>query len=182
MGRAAVTAGACRAALLLAGCLSAASALAEPLTTPPDGVEVRIDTVLASNAGTRFDPALKPLKQPFISLFPYSSYRLLQGEQRVAAWRREEQFMLPGERYLVIMPRGVHGDRVSLNVMLMQGSRPLVNTVLSLKNNGTFLVAGPRYGGGVLIFAIHARTTTPPAAALSLRTSGEPPAAAPPQP
>jgi hypothetical protein len=175
MGFRAVTAGARRAAVLLATCLAATPAAGESLSTPADGVEVRIDTVLASNAGTGFDSALKPLKQPFRSLFPYSSYRLLQGEQRVAAWRREEQFMLPGERYLVIIPRGVHGDRVSLNVMLMQGSRPLVNTVLSLKNNGTFLVAGPRYGGGVLIFAIWARTTTPPPTSLPLRTSADQP-------
>jgi len=174
MGFRAVRRGVHRAALLLATCL-ATSAAAESLSTPPDGVEVRIDTVLASNADTIFDSALKPLRRPFRSLFPYSSYRLIQAEQRIAVWRREEQFMLPGERYLVITPRGLHGDRVSLNVMLMQGNRPLVNTVLSLKNHGTFLVAGPRYGGGVLIFAIGARTTTAPPASLPLRASAEQP-------
>ena len=148
-----------RAMVLLAGCLvMAGAAIAETLNTPEEGVEVRIDTVLAGNAGKGFDPALRPLKEPFRALFPFSSYRLVQAERRMAVWRREEQFMLPGQRYLVIIPRGVQGDRVSLSLMLMQGSRPLVNTVLSLKNNGTFLVAGPRYDGGVLIFAIGART------------------------
>ena len=148
-----------RAVLLVAGCLMMAGAgVAENLSTPEEGIEVRIDTVLAGNSGKGFDPALRPLKEPFRGLLPYSSYRLVQGERRVAVWRREEQFMLPGQRYLVIIPRGVQGDRVSLSLMLMQGSRPLVNTVLSLKDNGTFLVAGPRYDGGVLIFAIRART------------------------
>jgi hypothetical protein len=147
-----------RATLIVAGYLAmCGAALAETLGTPDQGVEVRIDTVLASNSDKGFDPALRPLRQPFRGLFPYSSYRLLQGERRLAAWRKEEQFMLPGQRYLVVIPRGVQGDRVSLSVMLMQGSRPLVNTVLSLKNQGTFLVAGPRYGDGVLIFAIGAR-------------------------
>lgn len=147
-----------RATLVFAGYLAmCGAALAETLGTPDQGVEVRIDTVLASNSDRGFDPALRPLRQPFRGLFPYSSYRLLQGERRLAAWRKEEQFMLPGQRYLVVIPRGVQGDRVSLSVMLMQGSRPLVNTVLSLKNQGTFLVAGPRYGDGVLIFAIGAR-------------------------
>ena len=152
-----------RAVLLVAGCLVVAgAAVAEMLTTPEGGIEVRIDTVLAGNSGKGFDPALRPLKQPFRALFPYSSYRLVQGERRMAAWRREEQFMLPGQRYLVIMPRGIQGDRVSLSLMLMQGSRPLLNTVVSLKNNGTFLVAGPRYNDGVLIFAINARTRPAP--------------------
>lgn len=163
-----------RAALLVAGCLvMAVAAVAETLSIPNEGVEVRIDTVLAGNADKAFDPALRPLKEPFRALFPFSSYRLVQGERRLAVWRREEQFLLPGQRYLVVIPRGVQGDRVSLSVMLMQGSRPLVNTVLSLKNNGTFLVAGPRYDGGILIFAIGARTKAlnPPSLPLSTSTS-----------
>lgn len=170
-----------RATLIVAGYLAmCGAARAEPLGTPHGGVEVRIDTVLASNAGKAFDPALRPLKQPFRGLFQYSSYRLLQGERRLAAWRHEERFLLPGQRYLVIIPRGVQGDRVSLAVMLMQGSRPLVNTVLSLKNNGTFLVAGPNHGDGVLIFAIGARAAVPPNADRPLQASAPaaPPAAA----
>jgi len=161
-----------RAVLLVASCLMMAGAgVAETLGTPEEGIEVRIDTVLAGNSDKVFDPALRPLKQPFRGLFPFSSYRLVQAERRMATWRREEQFMLPGQRYLLIIPRGVQGDRVSLSLMLMQGSRPLVNTVLSLKNNGTFLVAGPRYDGGVLIFAITARTRPAAAQNLPLRAS-----------
>lgn len=140
--------------------LCGAAAVAEEAVegTVGDGVEVRIDTVVASNSGQTFDPALASLRQPFVGLFPYSSYRLIQGEQRRVEWRREAQFLLPGGRYLVIMPRGYKDGRVSLNVMLIQGSRPLVNTVLALKNHGTFLVGGPHYGDGVLIIAIGAGT------------------------
>lgn len=123
-----------------------------------DEVEVRIDTVLASNAGKAFDPALAALRQPFVGLLPYSSYRLLQGEQRRVAWRREAEFLLPGGRSLVIIPRGYKDGRVLLNVMLIAGARPLVNTVLALKDHGVFLVAGPRYEEGVLIIAIGAGT------------------------
>jgi len=172
MGFARVSGGAARAVLLVAASLLLAPAGGDAgelaLTTPDDGVEVRIDTVLASNAGKTFDPALARLKRPFRGLFPYSSYRLIQGERRVMPWRREEQFLLPGGRYLVVMPRGIHDDRVSLGVMLIQGTRPLLNTVLSLKNRGVFLVGGPRYGDGVLIIAIGARTRQ---VALPLQTS-----------
>jgi len=122
-------------------------------------VEVRIDTVLASNTGTSFDPALAQLRQPFVGLFPYSSYRLIQGEQRRIGWRREAEFLLPGGRYLVVIPRGYKDGRVQLSLMLIQGTRPLVNTALALKDNGVFLVAGPHYKEGVLIIAIAAATT-----------------------
>ena len=161
-----------RAVLLVASCLMMAGAgVAETLSTPEEGIEVRIDTVLAGNSDKAFDPALRPLKQPFRGLFPFSSYRLVQAERRKAAWRREEQFMLPDQRYLVIIPRGVQGDRISLSLMLIQGSRPLLNTMVSLKNNGTFLVAGPRYQGGVLIFAINARTRSAAPQNLQLHAS-----------
>jgi hypothetical protein len=119
---------------------------------------VRIDTVLASNSGKTFDPALASLRQPFGRMFTYTSYRLVQGEQRRVHWRRETEFLLPGGRYLVIVPRGYKDDRVLLNVMLLAGTRPLINTTLSLKNHGVFLLAGPRYEEGTLIIAIGAGT------------------------
>ncbi len=175
MGRRRIVSQAAPAALLGVVCLTlGALAHAEQAARPGDGVEVRIDAVLASNSGTAFDSALKPLKRPFVSLFPYSSYQLLQGERRLVAWRREEVFMLPGGRYLLLMPRGVTDDRVSLNLVLMQGARALVSTVVSLKNRGTFLVGGPPHGEGVLIIAIGAATAGPPPQ-LTQHTAATPP-------
>jgi hypothetical protein len=175
MGRRRIGRQAVPAALLGAVCLTlAALARGEQIAAPDGGVEVRIDAVLASNAGTVFDSALKPLKRPFVSLFPYSSYRLLQGERRVVAWRREEVFMLPGGRYLLLMPRGVQDDRVSLNLVLMQGTRALVSTVVSLKNRGTFLVGGPPHGDGVLIIAIGAEMAAPASRPLSKQVATTP--------
>jgi hypothetical protein len=149
--------------LILSACLSLFGAVAWGDETPgavDEEVEVRIDTVLASNTGKGLDPALAALRQPFVGLLPYSSYRLVQGEQRRVAWRREAEFLLPGGRYLVVIPRGYKDGRVLLNLMLISGTRPLVNTVLALKNHGVFLVAGPRYEEGTLIIAIGAGTTT----------------------
>ena len=138
--------------------LIAASARAQEARAAGDEVDVRIDTVLASNRGKMFDPALAELRQPFVSLFQYSSYRLLQGEQRRVAWRRQAEFLLPGGRSLVVIPRGYKDGRVQLSVMLIHGTRPLVNTALALKNNGVFLLAGPHYQEGTLIIAIGAGT------------------------
>jgi hypothetical protein len=140
--------------------LLAAAAAAEDAPATGEEVEVRIDTVLASNTGQTFDPALAALRQPFGRMFHYTSYRLVQGEQRRVIWRREAEFLLPGGRYLVVIPRGYKDDRVLLSVMLLDGTRPLINTNLALKNHGVFLVAGPRHEGGTLIIAIGAGTTT----------------------
>jgi hypothetical protein len=147
--------------LALFGAVAAAE---DAAATGDEEVEVRIDTVLASNSGKGFDPALASLRQPFVGLLPYSSYRLVQGEQRRVAYRREAEFLLPGGRYLVVVPRGYKDGRVQLSVMLIQGTRPLVNTTLALRNHGVFLVAGPHYQEGVLIIAIGAGTTMQAAA------------------
>jgi len=139
--------------------LIGAVAGAEEVTAARDDeVEVRIDTVLASNTGTSFE-APAALRQPFVGLFHYSSYRLVQGEERRVAWRREAEFLLPGGRYLVVVPRGYKDGRVLLNVMLIAGTRPLINTALALKDHGVFLLAGPHYQEGILVIAIGAGTT-----------------------
>jgi hypothetical protein len=119
-------------------------------------VEVRIGAVLASSVGQNFDNRLASLRRQFDSLLPYSSYRLIQEERRRIPWLREAEFRLPGRRYLLVMPREYANGRVSLNVMLVQGARILVNTAVSLRNNGTFLVGGPHHEDGVLIIAIGA--------------------------
>ena len=170
MGRVQVTGRSLPASLLILSAYLAlvGAASAEDLATAGEEVEVRIDTVLASNSGKGFDPDLASLRQPFGRMLPYSSYRLVQGEQRRVNWRREAEFLLPGGRYLVVIPRGYKDDRVLLSVMLLAGTRPLVNTTLALKNHGVFLVAGPRYEEGTLVIAIgatmtgvQARTRTP---------------------
>jgi hypothetical protein len=43
-----------------------------------------------------------------------------------------------------------------MKLMLVEGSRPLFDTVIGLRNRGTFLVGGPRHQDGVLIIAIGA--------------------------
>jgi hypothetical protein len=162
MGRDQVTGRPVPASLLILSAylaLLATATAAEEAAVAGEEVEVRVDTVLASNADKDFDPALASLRRPFISLFPYSSYLLIQGEQRRVSWRREAEFMLPGGRYLIVMPRGFKDGRIMLNIMLISGTRPLVNTTMALKNHGVFLVAGPRYGEGTLIIAIGAGTT-----------------------
>jgi hypothetical protein len=112
-------------------------------------------TVIASRTGPArpMDASLRSLA-PSLKRFPYSSYRLLQAEFRpVALWGMAE-FPVPGGRHLLVRPTEIDGDRVLLSVMLLQGRKTLMNTVLRLKNKGEFVVAGPEHDGGVLFLAI----------------------------
>lgn len=140
------------------GTLSMCAALCVPEARAQEnnGVEVRIGAVFASNTEQSFDPRLATLRQQFDTLFPYTSYRLIKEERRTVSWGRQAGFDLPGGRYLLVIPREYKEGRVSMKLMMVEGSRPLFDTVIGLRNQGTFLVGGPRHQDGVLIIAIGA--------------------------
>lgn len=125
---------------------------------PPNAVEIRIGAVLASNSGKEFDQRLASLHRQFDTLFPYSSYRLVKEERQQVPWGAKVGFDIPGGRYVLVVPKEFKNDRVLMKVMVIEGSRPIVDTALSLRNHATFLVGGPRQHEGVLILWIGAGT------------------------
>ena len=123
-----------------------------------NAVEVRIGAVLASNSGNEFDARLASLQRQFDTLFRYTSYRLVKEERQQVPWGGKVAFDIPGGRYLLVIPREFKNDRVSMKVMVLEGARPIIDTVLSLRNHATFLIGGPRQPDGVLILSIGADT------------------------
>jgi hypothetical protein len=136
-----------------------AAQVVEPAASPSaGGVEVRVGAVLASNASKEFDTRLAALHRQFNALFPYSSYRLVKEERQQVRWGERVGFDIPGGRYVVVIPKEYKNDRVAMKVMVLEGARPIIDTAVSLRNRGTFLVAGPREQEGVLILSIGAET------------------------
>lgn len=129
-------------------------------TTSPvvNAVEVRLGAVLASNSGNEFDARLTSLQRQFDTLFRYTSYRLVKEERQQVPWGGKVAFDIPGGRYLLVIPREFKNERISMRVMLIEGTRPVVDTALSLRNHATFLVGGPQQHEGVLILSIGADT------------------------
>jgi len=149
--------------LLVVCSLSGAAAAQERVATRTGephtrGVEVHIGAVLASNSGREFDQRLASLQRQFNALFAYSSYRLVKEQRQQVAWGERVAFDIPGGRYVVVIPKEFKNDRVLMKVMLIQGSRPIIDTALSLRDHATFLVGGPRESNGVLILSIGATT------------------------
>jgi hypothetical protein len=134
---------------------SAAVATGHPLAS---AVEVRIGAVLASNSGKEFDQRLASMQRQFNTLFAYSSYRLVKEQRQQVAWGEKVGFDIPGGRYVLVIPKEFKDNRVLMKVMVIEGSRPIVDTALSLRNHATFLVGGPREHDGVIILSIGADT------------------------
>lgn len=145
----------------LVGCAAVVTMMhvlvAEPALAA-DSVELRVGCVLASNSGQDFDERLVPLRARFTRLFRYTSYSLVKEKKERVAIGSKMGFDVPGGRYLLIVPKEIRKDgTVAVKVMLLEGSRPIVDTAVSLRSRGIFLVAGPQHDEGALILSIGAR-------------------------
>ncbi|MBI2089506.1 MAG: hypothetical protein HYT78_12320 [Deltaproteobacteria bacterium] len=123
----------------------------------PQGVQVRIGTILASNESEDFDPKLSRMKNQ-LEVIKYSSYRLIKEESQRVGWRSNAVFEIPGGRSLVVVPQEYRNQRLALKVRLIEGEKPLLDTTVRLRNRGYFLLGGPAHEGGVLILSISAMT------------------------
>jgi hypothetical protein len=142
--------------LLLGG--SASAQVLQPVLH----VMVSTKIVAASYGGNcKLDGADTIALRKALRLFPYTSYCLVQHDRRQVDVAGMEEFPVPGQRQLLIQPTGFRDGRVSLDVMLMEGRRMLLNTALKLKDGGEFLVAGPQHEDGVLFLAIGASIPKP---------------------
>jgi len=121
----------------------------------PQGVQLSIGTILASNESDDFDAKLSKMKNQ-LEVIKYSSYRLVKEESQKVPWNGNALFEIPGGRTLAVMPQEYRNSRVSLKVRLQEGEKPLLDTTVRIRNRGNFLLGGPAHEGGVLILSISA--------------------------
>ena len=85
-------------------------------------------------------------------------------------------FEMPGGRILHIAPSSVLDNMISMEIVLFEGTRPLMTTDLKLMNHAVLVVGGPRYRQGMLITMISTDAVDRPG------PHGPPPEAMPPPP
>jgi len=119
-------------------------------------VDVRVGAVLASNSGNEFDHRLASMRRQFDNLFSYTSYKLVKEQRQRVAFGANAGFDVPGGPYVLVMPRAYKNERVMMKVVVIKNSKPIVDTLVSLRKQGTFIVGGQRQGDSVLILAIGA--------------------------
>jgi len=135
--------------------------VAPALAVEDKNCQLRVSAIVATNSG-RPEKELDEFHKRWRSLFHYSSYKLLKDETKNVKWRTRAGFDIPGGRYLVVSPRGPSedGKLIMLKILVLEGSRPLADTVVTLKNEGSVVVAGPKHEEGILLLSIGARTET----------------------
>lgn len=122
-------------------------------------VSVEVETILATNNSEQMDERLTDVRQR-LAFFRYSSYQLVQKKSQLVSWGKQANFMLPGGRFLQVVPREYVNERIGLQVILLEGGTPtpLMSTKLSIRNRGLFFVGGRGHQGGMLILKIGAAT------------------------
>ncbi len=125
-----------RAAVLAA--VAGGVLLAPVLAAEAQPLAVQVTTVRASDDGI-CDPQLEPLRPRLRRLAGYRAYHLLRRQQRRVAWRSTESFDVGDGRSLVLLPKGMHDERIMMQVRLLDGRRRLVDTNVRLANGGTMV-------------------------------------------
>ena len=121
-------------------------------------VQVRIRVILASNVGQTIDPSLNDVHKELGSLFNFTSYRLLRDEPMnlVSNQTVTVQGRRPG-RFMEVTLVGLRRDNAQLRIRVIREGVDLLNTQVRLFPGRTVLIGGPRYGEGVVIFAVSSR-------------------------
>ncbi|MBI3629204.1 MAG: hypothetical protein HY217_06465, partial [Candidatus Rokubacteria bacterium] len=95
-------------------------------TPPPAGaVDVQVTTVRATEQG-QSDPMLVALRPRLRRIVGARAYQVVSQERRQCAWRSSEAFALPDGVSLQVVPRGLQGGTVMMQVRLLDGRRRLV--------------------------------------------------------
>ena len=129
----------------------------------PKLVNVYVDSVMAADTNEGTDPRLAPMGQKLRGLFGFSTYSLIGHNEGETDCGKMIAFTLPGGKILHVQPHAIDGDMIAMEIVLFDGTRPMMTTDLKLKNNGTLIVGGPRYEQGMMIISIGASTGgTPP--------------------
>jgi hypothetical protein len=124
--------------------------------TAPQTVQVKIESILASNQSGEFDTRLKALERQ-LKVLKYRSYRLLKEESQNVPAKGSATFDIPGGRSLIVWPQDSKNQRIALKIRWQEGEKPLVDTTITLSNKGNFILGGgPPHEGGVLVLSISA--------------------------
>jgi len=131
-------------------------------------VYVYIDSVMAADTNEGTDPRLGGMDKKLRGLFGFSTYSLIGHNEGQTDCGKMIAFTLPGGKILHVQPRAIDADMIAMEIVLFDGTRPMMTTDLKLKNNGTLIVGGPRYEQGMMIISIGASTSgSPPTTAQS---------------
>ena len=119
-------------------------------------IMLHVDEVLAADTGEGIDVRLLPMGGRLESLFRYTTYRLISHQVSRTECGRTAAFTLPGGWIVNVEPSAVSDNMIAMELMLFNGTHPMMTTDIRMRNHGMFIIGGPHYRQGMLIIPIGA--------------------------
>jgi hypothetical protein len=119
-------------------------------------VRVKVRVVHATNAHSRVDERLTKIARHLRNL-RYSGFELIETETADLAKGAKRSFTIAGGRKMTVNLISKDSKRAKLRVQIHGKRGKLLDTTVSVRRNGFFIVAGPRYKDGILVLPISAR-------------------------
>jgi len=119
-------------------------------------VNIRLMVVHATNENGRVDKRLERIAKHLKNL-RYSGFSLLGDHSAQLAQKGKQTFSITSGRKVSVTVLSRDDKRARVRVEVHGKKGKLVDTTVGIRRNSFFMVAGPKYKGGILILPIFAR-------------------------
>lgn len=122
----------------------------------PASVKLRMWTVHATNAHKKTDDKLSRIAK-HLKRLKYSGFSYVDAQGGTVRKDGKIQMPIPGGRSVQLTLLSKSSERARVRVRIKRKKGVLLDTTVSIRRNGFFMVAGPKHDGGVLVLPIFAR-------------------------
>jgi len=122
---------------------------------PGKRVNLQLLVVHATGGATYMDPALRRWSR-HLGHLRYEHFELMDRHASQLVPERAKTFSVTGGREVTVTLLQRGPERARLRIQMFKKSQKLVDTTVAVNRNGTFIVAGPRHEGGILVLPITA--------------------------
>ncbi len=118
-------------------------------------VNVQLMVVHAREGEAYVDPQLERL-EPHLQFLRYDNYQVLDVHRSPVVKGKTTSFAIEGGRKVSIDLLEKNQQEVRLRVQMFKDGKKLVDTTVRIKRGSTFVVAGPKHKGGILLLPLTA--------------------------
>ncbi len=129
---------------------------AEKKSATGEAVKIRVWTVHASNQTKGVGEGLERIEKHLRNL-NYEGFSLLSKDGAAVAPKASKKFNVVGDKSVKVTVLSKDEKRARVRVQVTSPKGKLLDTTVSIRRNGFFMVAGPRHKKGVLVLPIFAR-------------------------
>lgn len=119
-------------------------------------VDIEVMVVHASNSHNRVDPSLQPVMQ-HLRFTNFKGFKMLSKEAKGINLSQDHTYTVAGGRRLKIKLLERDAKRAKIRIEMFNAKNKILDTTVSIHRNKSFMVAGPKHDGGVLVLPLTAR-------------------------